>query len=279
MTDGTEIPTPVPASKHRSFGLGRVLNAKPVAVLIYALVVFFIGYSSYVGAQALGYNWQWSRVPQFIYKHTDDGFQAGELLFGLWATIVLSTVSFALATIVGLIVALLRLSDLVIGRAVSFVFLEIIRNSPLLVLLYLCYYVLGPIFGFGRYFASVFCLAIFHGALISEIFRAGILSVPKGQWEAAKSIGMSSLQEYRFIIIPQSLRIILPPLTSEVVHLIKSSSIVSVIAVIELTTVGRNIISETYMSFEIWFTVAALYLCLTLFVTIFVSIFEHRIEK
>jgi len=106
--------------------------------------------------------------------------------------------------------------------------------------------------------------------------RAGINSVAKGQWEAAAAIGMSRTQAYRYIILPQSVRFMLPPLTGEVVHLIKSSAIVSVIAVAELTTLGRNIISDTYMSFEIWFTVAALYLILTLILSFGVSLLENK---
>jgi polar amino acid transport system permease protein len=143
-------------------------------------------------------------------------------------------------------------------------------------LLYLFYYVLGPVFGFDRWTAAVLTLSVFHSALISEIFRAGINSVGSGQWEAATSIGMTRMQTYNYIILPQSIRFMLPPLTGEVVHLIKSSAIVSVIAVAELTTIGRNIISETYMSFEIWFTIAAVYLALTLALSFGVSAIERR---
>ncbi len=254
----------------------QLLNSIPVAVAIYAIVVGLIIYGSFVGAQNMGYNWQWYRVPQYLYSFTDDGFQWGEITIGLVATIRLSILSFALATVLGLVVALLRLSGLVVGSAVAVGFLELIRNIPLLVLLYLFYYVLGPIFGLDRYVASILTLAVFHSALISEIFRAGINAVAIGQWEAAKSIGMSTTQAYRYIILPQSVRFMLPPMTGEVVHLIKSSAIVSVIAVAELTTIGRNIISDTYMSFEIWFTVAAVYMVVTLILSIGVSFLERK---
>ena len=247
-----------------------------VSVIIYVLVIGAIIWGSYTGAQNMGYNWQWYRVPQYLYSFTDDGFQFGELLIGLAATIRLSLSAFVLACVLGLGVALLRLSGLVLGSAVAVGFLELIRNIPLLVLLYLFYYVLGPIFGFDRYTASILTLAVFHSALISEILRAGINAVPKGQWEAAKSIGMSQPQTYRYIILPQSVRFMLPPMTGEVVHLIKSSAIVSVIAVAELTTFGRNIISDTYMSFEIWFTVAIVYMVVTLILSIGVSYLERR---
>ena len=254
----------------------RFFSSTLVSVAIYAAVVILICWGSYAGAQNMGYNWQWYRVPQYLYSFTDDGFQLGELIIGLGTTIKLSLTAFALACALGLLVALLRLSGLVIGSAVAVGFLEFIRNIPLLVLLYLFYYVLGPIFGLDRYTASVLTLAVFHSALISEILRAGINAVDKGQWEAAKSIGMSTGQTYRYIILPQSVRFMLPPMTGEGVHLIKSSAIVSVIAVAELTTIGRNVISDTFMSFEIWFTVAIVYMVVTLVLSIGVSFLERR---
>jgi len=224
----------------------------------------------------MGYNWQWYRVPQYFYTLTDDGFEWGEIALGLAKTIELSLLAFAFSLILGLVVALLRLSDLLVGRALSIVFLEIIRNTPLLVLLYLFYYVLGPIFDLDRYVASILCLGVYHGAMVSEILRAGINAVPAGQWDGAKSIGMSTTQVYRFIVLPQSIRFMLPPLTGEAVNMIKSSAIVSVIAVAELTTIGRNIISDTYMSFEIWFTIAAVYLIVTLILSIGISFVERH---
>ena len=262
--------------KPRPMTLSRVLNLRPVAVGMYVVIVGVICWSSYVGAQRMGYNWQWYQVPKYLFTFTDDGFQWGEIMVGLVATIGLSVVSFVLATVMGLVVALLRLSGLVMGKAVAVGFLELIRNIPLLVLLYLFYYVLGPIFGLDRWAASVLTLGVFHAALVSEIFRAGINAVANGQWEAADSIGMTRAQAYRWIILPQSVRFMLPPLTGEMVALIKSSAIVSVIAVAELTTVGRNIISDTFMSFEIWFTVAAVYLVVTVALSIGVAHLEKR---
>ncbi len=256
----------------------RFFGSVSVSVAIYLAVIGLIAWGSYTGAQNMGYNWQWYRIPQYLYSFTDDGFQPGELLIGLGATLQLSITAFVLASVLGLLVALLRLSGLVIGSAVAVGFLEFIRNIPLLVLLYLFYYVLGPIFGLDRYTASILTLAVFHSALISEILRAGINAVAQGQWEAAKSIGMTTSQTYRYIILPQSVRFMLPPMTGEVVHLIKSSAIVSVIAVAELTTFGRNIISDTYMSFEIWFTVAIVYMVVTLILSIGVTYLERRYD-
>ncbi|MFK8080741.1 MAG: amino acid ABC transporter permease [Granulosicoccus sp.] len=254
----------------------RFRQSAPVSVSLYLLVVGFIAYSAYSGAQAMGYNWQWYRVPQYFYTLSDDGFQWGEISIGLMKTLELSILAFAIAIALGLIVALLRLSNLVVGKGLAIVFLEVVRNMPLLVLIYLFYYVLGPIFDLDRFWASILCLAVYHGAMVSEIFRAGINAVPIGQWEGARSIGMTNTQIYRYIILPQSVRFMLPPLTGEAVNMIKSSAIVSVIAVAELTTIGRNIISDTYMSFEIWFTIAAVYLVVTLILSVGVSLVERR---
>lgn len=256
--------------------VAKIIDSVVFSVMLYGLIVGGIVVLAYNGAQAMGYNWQWYRIPQYFYTYTDDGFQWGEISTGLVKTLTLSATAFGMAIVLGLITALLRLSGLVVCTAVAIGFLELIRNIPLLVLLYLFYYVLGPIFGFDRYTASVLCLAVFHSVLISEIFRAAINAVAKGQWEAATSIGMSKGQAYRYIILPQSIRFMLPPMTGEAVHMVKSSAIVSVIAVAELTTIGRNIISDTYMSFEVWFTIAAVYMAMTLVLSIGVSFVERR---
>ena len=247
------------------------------ALLMYVLVMGALIYGAYAGAARMGYNWQWYNIPRYIWTYTADGFQLGELMIGLGMTFVLSISSFLLAVVIGLVMALARLSNLVIGKGLSFALLEFLRNMPLLVLVYLFYYVLGPIFGWDRVTSSILCLGVFHGALLSEIFRAGILSVPQGQREGAKSIGMTHGQSYRYIILPQSVPLMLPPLTGEAVQLVKSSAIVSVIAVAELTPVGRNLISETYMSFEIWFTVAIIYLVITLAMSFGVTALEKRV--
>ena len=263
----------IPVRKPSAFN--RFMSSIPISLFIYCSIVGCILYSSFKGAQSMGYNWQWYQIPKYIYNHTDNGFQFGELMTGLWTTITLSFTAFNLALLIGLLIAFLRLSGLLIGTKIAICFLEFVRNVPLLVLVYLFYYVLGPVFKYDRYTASILCLAVYHSALISEILRAGINAVAKGQWEAAKSVGMSKMQMYRYIILPQSIRFMLPPMTGEVVHMVKSSAIVSVIAVAELTTLGQNIISDTYMAFEIWFTIAIIYMI----VIVILSFGASQVEK
>ena len=255
--------------------VSNIARSRAFSVLLYLVLIFLLVRLMLNGAEAMGYNWQWYRVPAYLFRFTEDGFEWGEIALGLVATLQISLHSFLLATGVGAIVTWLRLSNLVVGTAIAVVFLEFVRNMPLLVLLYLFYYVLGPIFGLDRYAAAVLCLGVYHAALVSEILRAGIKSVDGGQLEAARSLGMSTAQAYRHIVLPQAVKFLLPPMTGEAVHLIKSSAIVSMIAVVEMTTVGRNIISDTYMSFEIWFTIAAAYLLITLALSVAAS----RMEK
>jgi polar amino acid transport system permease protein len=121
-------------------------------------------------------------------------------------------------------------------------------------------------------------LSLFEGAYTSEIFRSGILSVARGQHEAARSIGLTAYHTYRFIIIPQAVRTVLPPLTSQAISLIKDSALVSTIAIYDLTMQAQALIAETYLTFEIWFTVAAMYLVITISLSVLVSFLERRLR-
>jgi polar amino acid transport system permease protein len=155
-------------------------------------------------------------------------------------------------------------------------YLEFIRNTPLLVQILFIYFVLGPVLDIGRFTSAVLALSLFEGAYASEIFRAGIASIHKEQWEAAYSSGLSTLQTYRFVILPQAVRWMLPPLTSQAISLVKDSALVSTIAIYDLTMQGQAIIAETFLTFEIWFTVAALYFMVTATLSLIVNRLEHR---
>ena len=127
--------------------------------------------------------------------------------------------------------------------------------------------------------SRLFCLAFFEGSYASEIFRGGILSVNRGQWEAADSIGLSRYDVYRHVVLPQAIPIILPPLTGLSVSLIKNSAIISVIAIFELTAEAQVIIADTFMSFEIFLTIAGMYLVITVALSLLVNLFEIRMRR
>ncbi|MEA2116110.1 MAG: amino acid ABC transporter permease [Thermodesulfobacteriota bacterium] len=242
----------------------------------FALLVGGIAWLLLRGSERVGYNWQWYQVPQYFFTFEDGVFVPGPLLDGLWVTLEITGYSLVLASVIGLFTALLRLSGSRVGRFIARVYLEVIRNTPLLVQIFFLYFVLAPIFELERFTAAVVALSLFEGAYASEIFRAGIVSIKRGQWEAAHSLGLSSFDTYRTIILPQALKRILPPLTGQAVSLIKDSALVSTIAVYDLTMQGRTIIAETFLTFEIWFTVAAIYLIITLSLSLVVNVLEKR---
>ena len=256
----------------------RKLRASVIDIGQFALLSAGLIWLSIHGAAQMGYNWQWYRVSRYLYRVIDDEVIWGPLIRGLFITIEISLWSLALTLVIGLAAALLRLSNSWAGRLLARCYLEVIRNTPVLVQLFLFFYILAPIFGFDRFWAGVLTLAFFEGAHAMEIFRAGIQSVGRGQWEAAESLGLSPFDVYRDVVLPQALRLVLPPLTGLVVNLIKHSAIVSAIAIADLTTAGRNVVAETFMSFEIWFTVAGIYLALTVTLSVFVSYLEHRLR-
>lgn len=248
--------------------------------IIQAILVFTIlGYFIWRGIQAMEYKWQWYRVTPFFYRIVDGEIVWGPLVVGLLQTLKLAIISGVIAILIGFATALARLSDSIAGRAIATFYLEAIRNTPLLVQLFLFYFVLAPIFGVDRFWAGVLCLSAFEGSFAAEIIRGGILGVDKGQYEAADGIGLNRIDKYRFIVIPQSLPLILPPLTGLIISLIKHSAIVSVIAVEELTTAGLNLISQTFMAFEVWFLVAGIYLVVTIALSVGVTFLEMSLDK
>lgn len=232
-----------------------------------------------VGSEHNGYNWQWYQIPKYIFTWGENGFTPGLLLQGLWVTFKITGVSLVLAFAIGLGTALCRMSRSFMAHAMARAYMELIRNSPLLIQLFFIYFVIAPLFDMGAFWSAVWALSLFEGAYASEIFRAGITSIHQGQFEAGRSLGMSPLTLYRHIILPQAIRRILPPLTSQAVSLVKDSALVATISIYDLTMQGMAIVSETFLTFEIWFTVAAIYLAVTLILSRIVTMLEQRMNS
>ncbi|ADU62762.1 polar amino acid ABC transporter, inner membrane subunit [Pseudodesulfovibrio aespoeensis Aspo-2] len=228
------------------------------------------------GTRQSGYNWQWYQIPKYLWRVTDQGFVWGPLLQGLGVTLRITALSMGLMLGIGLITALMRMSSSLAARGVARGYMELIRNSPLLIQIFFIYFVIAPILDISAFWAAIIALSLFEGAYASEILRAGISSIASGQWEAAQSLGMSPYAMYRHIILPQAVRRVLPPLTSQAVSLVKDSALVSTIAIMDLTQQGRMIDAETFLTFEIWFTVAAVYLAVTLALSGTVRLLERR---
>lgn len=223
---------------------------------------------------------------KFSYKLGEDVYEGdsiatkseqkiGPVLNGLWVTLKISFFAAILTFIIGIIVALMRLSTYVFLKDIASVYITIVRGTPLLVQIFLFYFIVANIFELDRFVAGVLALGIFFGAYMAEILRGAIQSIDKGQLEAANSLGISKFQAMRHIILPQAFKRALPTLVGEMIALVKDSSLVSVISITDLTKVGKEIVANTFSPFETWIVIALVYLS----ITSVLSYIGHRLEK
>jgi len=202
-----------------------------------------------------------------VYRETLDFLASGVLL-----TLVLTVLSYALALVLGLVAGLMRISNNPWISTPATLYVEVVRGVPLLVLLLYIAFVLTPALadatGIGWWrneiVRGVLGLGIGYGAYLAEVYRAGIESIPRGQREAALSLGMSYAQAMRYVILPQALRVVLPALGNDFIALLKDSSLASVLSVQELTYSGNLLNARTFRAFETYNMVALLYLLMTL---------------
>jgi polar amino acid transport system permease protein len=210
---------------------------------------------------------------------------------GLWITVQLTLISFVFILMLGLIGGMGRIAKNPVIRFISTLYVEVIRGVPLLVQL-IWWYFAAPVViqSLGRalhfsplanyrssaIFLAVVGLVICYAAYMAEIFRAGIQSIPKGQMEAARSQGMSYLQAMRYIVLPQAFRVVLPPVGNEFIMLMKDTSLVSAVAVADLTRRGREFMAAHFNPIEVWTLVALLYLIMTLFSARLIAWLEKR---
>jgi polar amino acid transport system permease protein len=202
-----------------------------------------------------------------------------QLLNGLKWTFVISLLSVIGGSLLGMAGALARISRNRLLNILAAVYVEWIRNTPLLVQILFLYFGIGVFIHLSALAATIASLSIFSGAYITEIFRAGIQSVHKGQREAALSLGMTEGQCMRLVILPQAFKRVLPPLAGQFISLIKDSSLVSVIAVEELTYAARNTITMTFRAFEVYIAVAVFYFALSFLLSRSVRVLEERMAR
>ena len=213
-------------------------------------------------------------------------WKVGLLIIGLWITLKLSVMATIIGILIGIIGGICRISANPTLKWSTIVYVELIRGSPLLVQILIWYFVLGTVindllaaYGLGRipaFWYGVASLACFAGAYVTEIVRAGIQSIHRGQTEAARSLGMSYAQSMWYIILPQAIRRILPPLAGQFISLIKDSSLLGIIAIRELTKATREAVTASLQPFELYILCAILYLVLTFGLSLFVQYLERR---
>lgn len=231
------------------------------------------------GAQSLDYNWRWGRIPRYFFRNTSDGWVPGPLMDGLMTTLQISFFSGIVAVILGVLAAACLLGRMPSLRLLARGYVTLMRGTPLLVQLYLLYFMFGNVLQLDRFIAGALSLAMFEGAFAAEIIRSGIAVVPRGQNEAASALGMTRLMRWRLVLLPQAMPLILPPLANLFVSLIKHSSIVTIIAISDLTDEARNLISETFLTFEIWLVVGAVYVAVCLPPARAIAAWERRLRR
>lgn len=276
----------IPAPERKEHILAGIKNALLPLLLVAGMVLCALWV---YGEASTQYTWQWARV--WLYFGTFQAgdmqaegsffsnFQAGLLLQGLGVTVLLVLYSFVLTNFFAFVLVFMKLSQSPVLIAVSQGVISLIRNTPLLIQLFLWYFVVADIVGFNPFVTAVFCLALFEGVYLAEILRSGIMAVSHTQWEASFSLGMTLPKTLRHVIMPQVFRNVLPSLAGQFISLIKDTSLVSAIAVADLTLQARTIISETYLSFEIWLIVAGLYFVLTMLISIPFSFLTRHYAK
>lgn len=257
-----------------------------LAAAIYTVYKIHIGFS---------YKWNWGAIPQYFLRYDADinTWVPNVLLQGFFTTIRLSIWATIFATLIGVAMGLFRVSRSLFRRLIGGTYVELIRNLPPLVIIFIFYFFVGdqilPLLGveefirnssqgtqtvftvlfapptlFTAFLSALITLSIFEGAYITEIVRAGIQSIEKGQWEASSALGFSRWQQMRYVVLPQAVQRILPPLAGQFISTIKDSAIVSVISIQELTFQAMELMASTYLTFEIWITITIMYLMLTL---------------
>lgn len=259
--------------------------------LIAAMLIVAAGFIVLRVGGTLNYNWRWENIPNYIFRYREDQdrWVANLLVQGLVTTIRISLYAGVLALILGVILGVARCSENLTIRMLARTYLEFLRNVPPVVIIFIFFFFLSEqlisalnmeswargiarqddnavwrfFFGDMRRFpaliSGVIVLALFESAFVGEIVRAGIQSVDKGQREAARSIGMSHLQELRYIVLPQAMRKVLPPMANQFITLVKDSSLVSLISVPDLTFKTVELVASTRMIFEAWLVAAAFY--------------------
>ena len=270
--------------------LEKAKRIKLLDIVVISIVVVVIIAIYYRVEHVLVYRWNWGLVFEYFVRIDE---ATGDILPNLFLKGVAMTLRLAfwgtiIAAVIGIVMGLCRVSNSLFLKAVSRLYVELIRNIPPVVFIFVFYFFIssqiipllgldniaytaspntiavlevlfGPIGLFTNFLAGLICLAVFEGAYITEIVRAGIQSIGKGQWEAARAGGLSRFFVLRDVILPQALKTILPPLASQFIILVKDSSIVSLISVQELTFLTQDVSNTTTQFFESWMLTAALY--------------------
>ncbi|MEZ9765534.1 amino acid ABC transporter permease [Vibrio splendidus] len=272
--------------------------------VLLAVVCVFSGWLYYRSAVGINYQWRWEDAFTLIFIPPSQG-NIPYFFQGLIATLRLSLWSMMLALSFGTLLGVARHSKIAFFRTPALIFIQLVRNIPPLVFVFIFYFFVSnqliPLLGlesilrehngdinavqaflFGpanlweNLASGVICIGLLSSAYIAEVIRAGLEGIPKGQWEAADSLGLSALSKYRFVVGPQVLTAITPPLAGQTISLVKDTSIVSLISIQEMTFVGTEMANSSGLIFEIWLIVGAVYFALCFALSRLFKVIEQR---
>jgi polar amino acid transport system permease protein len=256
------------------------------------------------------YRWNWAPIPQYFLRWDEatGSWVSNILLHGFVTTVRLTLFGMIVATALGFLIGVARISRDPAIRLIARGYVELMRNTPPLVIIFVIYFfvtsqivpligleawvnslspgarsVIAFLFGDPRlienFFAGLLCLALFEAAYIAEIVRAGIESIPKGQWEASSALGLNRRRTLRKVILPQAVARTVPPLCNQFVSLVKDSSIVSLVSIQELTFMATDIAVSTQRVYEVWITVAAMYFAVCFALALAFARLERRMAR
>ena len=288
----------------------RRLKVTPLDAAIVAGAIAFIVYLLYRVDAYLVYHWDWGRLLQyfFYYDPDQDQWMSNLLIKGLLITAQTSLWAMLFASVFGLVMGLGRISQVALFRMISRGYVEFVRNMPPVPFLFIMFFFVGNqllkplglsdlaqeappviqdviivLFGelnlLRNFSAAVIALALYEGAYITEIVRAGVLSIERGQWEAGDSLGLSRISQLRYVILPQAVQRIAPPLANQFIQLIKDSALVSLISIQELTFMGNEIAVSTTRFFETWLIMAAMYFTVCYGLALLFARMEQRMNR
>lgn len=286
------------------------IKISAVDYIIIPILLAGIMYIYFRVKTGLDYKWEWGAIPQFLFRFDPEKgkWVSGILMQGLCNTIRLGVWGIIAGALLGIIMGLFRVSKSLFKRLIGGTYVELIRNTPSIVIIFIFYFffssqiipllglenfinaashyspgiisfLFGPAVMLPAFLSAIIALAVFEGAYITEIIRAGIESVAKEQWDTSYALGLSGYQQIRYIILPQAVRKILLPLAGQFISTLKDSAIVSVISIQELTFQGMELMASTYLTFEIWITVALMYLIMAISLSLIIGHIEKYLRK
>ncbi|NOH85395.1 amino acid ABC transporter permease [Vibrio sp. 03-59-1] len=304
MTNSNELKLQSSSKTHqRHINRTSFLKINKLDAMLLAILALFIVWIYYRSSAGVNYHWRWAETFELLTTSRADG-SLPYFFQGLLSTLRLTIWGMVLALLFGTLLGLARHSKSVIFNAPATAFIQLVRNIPPLVFVFIFYFFIsnqlipllgleallrehdgninllqatlfGPSYLWENLISGVLCVGLLSSAYIGEIVRAGLQNVPKGQWEAAETLGLSRWSKYQDVIAPQVITTITPPLAGQTISLIKDSSIVALISIQELTFVGTEMANSSGLIFEIWLIVGLAYfiLCFSL------SLIFSRIEK